>query len=180
MAEVADRAWESMVTVGRVVRPHGNRGHVVVAPDTDFGHERFRPGAALHVLRDGHAAPLDVIAGREQDGRWIVGFAGVTTIDAAEALRGQELRIPADALQPTAPGAFYVHDLIGCRVTTAAGQLVGTVERVQLDAGTPLLAVRSATGEVLVPLAEDICREVDVTGKRIVIDAPDGLIDLNR
>jgi 16S rRNA processing protein RimM len=172
-------AWESMVTVGRIVRPHGNRGHVVVAPDTDFGHERFKPGAALHVLRDGQPATLDVIAGREHDGRWIVGFAGVSTIDAAETLRGQELRIPADALPPAAPGAFYVHDLIGCRVTTATGDVVGTVERVQLDAGTPLLGVRSTTGEVLIPLAEDICRKVDVAGKKIVVDAPEGLIDLN-
>ncbi|HEY7473745.1 MAG TPA: ribosome maturation factor RimM [Vicinamibacterales bacterium] len=168
-----------MVTVGRIVRPHGNRGHVVVAPDTDFGRERFAPGAALHVLRDGSPAPLDVIAGREQDGRWVVGFAGITTIDAAETLRGQELRIPSEALRPTAPGAYYVHDLIGCRVTTATGEVVGTVEQVRLDAGTPLLSVRARTGEVLVPLAEDICREIDVAGKRIVIDAPDGLIDLN-
>jgi ribosomal 30S subunit maturation factor RimM len=65
-------------------------------------------------------------------------------------------------------------------VTTVDGRLVGTVEHVRLDAGTPLLGVRSATGEVLVPLAEDICREVDVAGKSIVIAAPDGLIDLNR
>jgi 16S rRNA processing protein RimM len=179
-SDVADTPWESMVTVGRIVRPHGNRGHVVVAPDTDFGRERFTPGAVLHVLRDGASAPLDVIAGREQDGRWIVGFAGITTIDAAETLRGQELRIPGDAVRPVGPGAYYVHDLIGCRVTTAAGEVVGTVERVQLDAGTPLLAVRSLKGEVLVPLAAAICREVDVSGKRIVIDAPEGLIDLNR
>jgi 16S rRNA processing protein RimM len=169
-----------MITVGRIVRPHGNRGHVVVAPETDFGGERFAPGAELHALRDGHPAALEVIAGRLHDGRWIVGFEGISTIDAAETLCGQELRIPTSALRPTAPGAFYVHDLVGCAVSTTGGELIGEVERVQLDAGTPLLAIRSARGEVLVPLAEDICREVNVAEKRIVIDAPEGLIDLNR
>jgi 16S rRNA processing protein RimM len=169
-----------MVTVGRIVRPHGNRGQVVVAPETDFPGERFRAGSTLHALRDGQVTPLEVTAGREQQGRWIVGFAGLTSIDGAETLRGLELKIPADAVRAPAPGAFLVHDLVGCRVTTADGRLVGTVDYVQFDAGTPLLHVASATGEVLVPLAEEICREVDVVGKSIVIAAPEGLIDLNR
>jgi 16S rRNA processing protein RimM len=169
-----------MVTVGRIVRPHGNRGQVVVASDTDFGSERFKEGATLAALRDGQLTTLEVTAGREHDGRWVVGFAGVATIDAAEALRGLELRIPADAVRPIEAGAFYVHDLVGCRVTTVDGQVVGTVEHVKLDAGTPLLGVASTRGEVLIPLAEDICREIDVAGKSIVITAPEGLIDLNR
>ena len=177
---MADSTWDSMVTVGRIVRPHGNRGQVVVAPDTDFGSERFKPGATLAVLRDGNLTTLEVTAGREHDGRWVVGFAGVGTIDAAETLRGVELRIPAEAVRPVEAGAFYVHDLVGCRVTTVDGQIVGIVDHVKLDAGTPLLGVASSKGEVLIPLAEDICREIDVAGKSIVIDAPEGLIDLNR
>ena len=177
---MTENIWDSMVTVGRIVRPHGNRGQVVVAPDTDFGSERFKEGATLAALRDGQLTTLEVTAGREHDGRWVVGFAGVGTIDAAEALRGLELRIPADAVRPVEAGAFYVHDLIGCRVTTVDGDLVGVVEQVKLDAGTALLGVASSKGEVLIPLAEDICREIDVTGKSIVIASPEGLIDLNR
>jgi 16S rRNA processing protein RimM len=169
-----------MVTVGRIVRPHGNRGQVVVAPETDFASERFQAGSTLHVLRDGQMTTLDVRDGREFQGRWIVGFEGVASIDDAEKLRELELRIPPESVRSPQPGSFLVHDLVGCRVTTVDGRLVGTVEHVRLDAGTPLLGVRSATGEVLVPLAEDICREVDVAGKSIVIAAPDGLIDLNR
>src|SRR6185503_10095565 len=137
-----------MVTVGRIVRPHGNKGHVVVAPETDYGDERFQPGARLHAMRDGQPASFDVTAGREHAGRWIVGFAGVASIDEAEALRGLELRIPRDAVKPAQAGAYYVHDLVGCTVTTLAGEMVGAVEQVQLDTGTPLLKVRSARGEV--------------------------------
>lgn len=173
--------WDSMVTVGRVVRPHGIKGQVVVASETDFASERFKPGATLTALRDGTATVLEVTAGREQpDGRWLVWFSGVATIDEAETLRGVELRIPAADVRTPSPGTFYVHDLVGCRVTTVTGEFVGTVEHVKLDAGVPLLGVASPTGEVLVPLAADICREIDVAQKAIVIAAPEGLIDLNR
>jgi 16S rRNA processing protein RimM len=173
-------AWDSMITVGRIVRPHGIRGQVVVAPETDFASERFTPGATVSAMRDGKLTTLEVETGREHDGRWVVGFAGVATIDDAETLRDAELRIPAAAVRPATPGAYYVHDLVGCRVTTVGGDVVGTVEHVKLDAGVPLLGVASPGGEVLVPLAADICREIDVAAKSIVIAPPDGLIDLNR
>ena len=172
--------WDDMVTVGRIVRPHGIRGHVVVEPETDFASERFRAGEVLNVLREGRIQPLTVTAGREQGGRWIVGFDQVPSIEAAETLRGFELRIAAGDVRSPGPGAYYTHDLVGCRVVTTEGELVGTVGHVQLDAGTPLLEVGSARGEILIPLAEDICRSIDIAGKTIVIDAPEGLIDLNR
>jgi 16S rRNA processing protein RimM len=82
-------------------------------------------------------------------------------------------------------GAFYVHDLLGCRVETTTGTSVGDVARVDLGNGTPLLVVTGPGGqakgvqEVLVPLAESICRRVDVDAKVIVIDPPEGLLDLN-
>jgi 16S rRNA processing protein RimM len=179
-ARVTDNTWDDMVTVGRVVRPHGIRGQVVVAPETDFASERFRAGAVVNVARDGRTEALNVTAGREHDGRWIVGFEQVASIEAAETLRGLELRIPAADVRAPGPGAYYVHDLVGCRVITMAGDLVGTVGYVRLDAGTALLEVTSKKGEILVPLAEDICRRIDIAGKTIVIDAPEGLIDLNR
>lgn len=176
---MTDDSWDDMVTVGRIVRPHGIRGQVVVAPETDFASERFRAGAILNVIRDGRIEAFNVRAGREHDGRWIVWFEQLASIEAAETLRGSELRIPAADVRAPGPGAYYVHDLVGCRVITQAGDLVGTVGQVQLDAGTPLLKVRTGKREILIPLAEDICRRIDIAGKTIVIDAPEGLIDLN-
>jgi 16S rRNA processing protein RimM len=172
---MADRP---MVTVGRIVRPHGNKGHVVVAPETDFGAERFAEGATLYGAREGEP-PLRVIASREHQGRWIVGFDGVTTMDAAEALRDLELSIPAEALRPLGPGGYYAHDLAGCAVEGPDGRRLGRVESVLLGSGVPLLVVQTESGEVLIPLAEDICRRIDVAAKLIVIDPPDGLLELN-
>jgi 16S rRNA processing protein RimM len=167
------------VTVGRVVRPHGNRGNVVVAPETDFGATRFVAGATVSILADGAVRSLRIVQSREHDGRWVVSFEGVGTIDDAERLRNQELRVPAETLQALEDGRYYVHDLVACEVETIGGQAVGRVDRVAFGTGTPVLVVLGPRGEVLVPLAEPICRSVDVAARRIVIDPPEGLMDLN-
>jgi 16S rRNA processing protein RimM len=96
-------------------------------------------------------------------------------------LRGLELRIPADTLKPLGEGAFYVHDLLGCRVFRVSEEPVGEVTRVDLAVGIPMLVITSVDGdEVLVPLAAAFCRSVDIADRRIVIDPPPGLIELNR
>lgn len=170
-----------MVTVGRIVRPQHNRGEVAVAVDTDFPAERFAAGATVYREDAGRPVALTVRESRRHDGRWVVGFEGVDSIDAAESLRGLELRVPAEALVPLGPGTFYVHDLVGCRVATAAGERVGRVTRVDGGAGVPLLVVTGGDGdEVLVPFAAPVCRRVDVAAQEIVIDPPPGLIELNR
>ncbi len=168
-----------MVTVGRVVRPHGNRGHVVVVPETDFADERFRVNEQVYVQRGHEVVALMVVASRLHAGRWIVGFDGVGSIDDAEALRDAELRIAAEALRPLDAGAFYVHDLVGCEVRTTSGTRIGSVVRVDLGSGIPMLVV-DGRGEVLVPFASEICRRVDPAGRVIEIDPPEGLVDLNR
>jgi 16S rRNA processing protein RimM len=168
--------WSDMVTVGRIIRPHGHRGQVVVAPETDFGAERFRAGAAVFIQRAGQIDEMRVTASREFDGRWIVGFDRVTSMNEAETLRGHEVRIADSDLHPLAEGQFYLHDLVGCRVETIGGDDVGVVEHVHVGPGQPVLEVRGARGEVLVPFVDAICRRVDVPARTIVIDPPEGLI----
>jgi 16S rRNA processing protein RimM len=169
-----------MVSVGRVTRPQGNRGEVMVVPDTDFGDERFRPGATIFVNRDGDVAAVTVAESREHRGNWVLRFDGVDSIDGAERYRGAELKVPAEALKALEAGAFYVHDLLGCDVRTLAGTSIGHVERVDLATGVPMLAVGLDREEVLVPLVDAICKRIDVDEKVIEIDPPAGLIDLNR
>jgi len=167
-----------MVAVGRILRPHGNRGQVVVLPETDFAEKRFGTGETVFACRAETIERLVVTTSREHAGRWIVGFDGLGSIDDAVAWRGQELRVTAESLHTLGPGAFYVHDLVGCEVRTVSGQRVGLVERVDTATGVPVLVV-SGRGEVLVPFVDAICREVDPGSRRIVIDPPDGLIELN-
>ena len=91
--------WDDMVLVGRVARAHGNRGQVIVDPATDFPDERFKPGSVLHMRRDNRVDPVTVESVRFHRGRPILGLAGVGTMDDAESLAGNELRITTDALQ---------------------------------------------------------------------------------
>ena len=172
--------WDAMAVVGRIVRSHGLRGQVVVNLETDFPEERFRPGAELFVERGGVVKPLTLTSVRFQNQRPVIAIAGVDTIDAAEPLAGLELRVPADRLAPLPAGTFYRHDLVGCRVETRGGAPVGIVREVEGTLAGSRLVVTASDGDVLIPLASEICPTIDVAGKRIVIEPPDGLLDLNK
>jgi len=97
----------------------------------------------------------------------------------AEALAGRELRVPIDRLAPLPGGTFYRHDLVGCRVETPAGELVGTVQNVEGTLSGSRLVVAATRGEVLIPLVAEICVTIDPAAKRIVVDPPDGLLEVN-
>ena len=175
-----------MALVGRVARPHGLRGHVIVNVDTDFPEDRFRPGAELYMNRRGQVEPVAVVSVRFQQNRPLIALRGVEDVDAAGELAGAELRVPRELLAPLPAGAFYRHDLVGCAVETEEGREVGTVADVEgTFAGSRLVVGTAAAGsggrdEVLVPLASEICRLIDPAGKRIVIRPPEGLLELNR
>jgi 16S rRNA processing protein RimM len=171
--------WDQMALVGRIARAHGKRGQVIVDPATDFPEERFKPGSVLQIRRGDAIESVAVENVRFHRGRPIIGLAGIDTMDAAEALAGTELRIGADALQPLPAGSFYHHDLIDCVVETPRGERVGRVSGVEGDGAGSRLVVESRNGEVLIPLAEGICVAVNVPGRRIVIEPPEGLLDLN-
>jgi 16S rRNA processing protein RimM len=166
-----------MILVGRVARPHGIRGQVAVNPETDFVEERFAAGAT--VWTHGGDERLIVSTMRVHNGRPIVGFEGFERIEDVERLAGVELRVPPESLAKLEDGTFYQFELVGCAVETTGGERVGEVARVDGGAGGSLLAIDGPRGEILIPLAMDICVEIDVTAKRIRIDPPEGLLELN-
>lgn len=171
---------DDLVLVGIVARTHGLRGEVVVAPHTDFPDARFAPGAVLLAKRGTGLDALTVAAMRPHQGRLLVTFEGVTTIEAAERLGRPELWIRMADRDEAPDGQFYHDELIGCRVETVRGEAVGVVTRVDETGGVPLLVIGEGADERLVPLAEAICRVIDPAARRIVIDPPDGLLDVNR
>jgi 16S rRNA processing protein RimM len=168
-----------MAVVARVARTHGLRGQVIVNPETDFLEARFRAGAVLYVQRHGVSQALTITAARIHQGRPILTFDGIPSIDEAAWLAGVELRVPVDALQPLPGGHVYRHDLVGCAVRTVGGRDVGTVAAVEGPRENSYLVVRDGQREVLVPLAADICVEIDPARRGIVINPPEGLLDLN-
>jgi 16S rRNA processing protein RimM len=171
--------WDEMVVVGRVARAHGNRGQVIVDPETDFPEERFKTGSVLQIRKGAAVERLTIESVRFQRGRPIIALSGIDTMDAAEALAGAELRVDAEALRPLPAGSFYHHDLVGCSVETVAGLRIGRVTGVEGTAAGSRVVVQGIAGEVLIPLAEHICVHIDVAGKKIIVEPPEGLLDLN-
>lgn len=174
--------WGSMLRVGKVVRPHGLRGLLVVEIETDFADERFAPGAVVWREGTGGAAPLvlTVTESRPHGSRWLIGVEGVASMEDADVFRGVELRIPEEARKTLGPNEYYLDDLIGCEVRTVGGEPVGRVQTVYTGTASALLGVDREGAEVLVPLVPSMCPEIDVAGKRIVVDPPEGLLDVNR
>ena len=168
-----------MALVGRIARPHGLRGQVVINPETDFVEERFAEGASMWTRSAAGDEELTVASLRVQNGRPVVGFKGFTRVEDVERLAGLELRVPEETLQPLQPGSYYEHHLVGCIVETAADDVVGTVAAVDGGAGATRLVMNGPRGEILIPLAVDICVEIDIANKRIRINPPEGLLELN-
>jgi 16S rRNA processing protein RimM len=172
--------WDEMVLIGRVARPHGLKGQVVVNPETDFIEERFAPGSRMWTRHGDALEALTVTSAKVQGRRPVVGFEGFERIEDVERLAGCELRIPESALQTLDEGHYYQHQLAGCEVETVAGERVGVVVKVEGGVGASRLVVENNGGEVLIPFVTAICTEVDVTARRIRIDPPEGLLELNR
>lgn len=172
--------WDALVLVGRVARAHGNKGQVIVNPETDFPEERFQAGKTLFTRGSSGAPESRIItASRFHQGRPVLGLEGVTTMDDAEALAGAELRVPETDLVDLPQGSYYHHDLIGCEVKRRDGTVVGAVKAIEGPMAGSTLVVDGRHGEVLIPLASEICVTIDPQKRVIVIEPPEGLVELN-
>ena len=170
--------WDDLILVGVVARSHGNKGHVIVNPYTDFLEDRFRVGARFETkLADGTRTTSEVTAARVHQGRPVIGLAGVASIDEAERYTGAEFRIDAAEQEALPAGQYYHHQLIGCEVVTGAGEPVGRVVAVDGEMGRSRLVVDGPNRRHEIPLADEIC-SVDVAGRRITVRPPEGLLEL--
>ncbi len=171
------------MAVARIARPQGRRGEVAADILSDFP-ERFS-GLKTVFLREagGPPEPAQIENAWPHKGRIILKFAGVDSIDHAELLRGREVLIPRTERAPLGEHQYWVTDLEGCRVLVERNGTtteVGTVVGVDAAGGASVLRVESTRGEVLIPLAQEICRRIDTESKIIIIDPPEDLLELNQ
>lgn len=176
-----------LLTVGRVVRPHGVHGEVVVEPSTDEPEQRYALGATLVTEPPGVATgpepvpgTLTVAARRPHQGRLIVAFDGIADRTAADRLRGVLLLVDSAGIAPSAdPDEFHDHQLVGLAAVTPAGERLGEIARIQHGPAADQLVLARPDGRTaLVPFVAAIVPEVDLLGGRIVVDPPAGLLDL--
>jgi 16S rRNA processing protein RimM len=166
------------VVVGTVLRPHGVRGALVVAPATDRS-ERFAVGAELIVGAGGAGArSVRVGACSPFQGGLLVRLEGVASRDQAEALRGADLGVPGTAVGPAPEGEYFHFELVGCRCRDRRSGDLGVVEQVVADGGGWLLVVARPDGAKLpLPFVERFLRRVDRAAGVIEWDLPEGLIE---
>ena len=171
------------MVVGRIGRPHGVRGQVTVEVRTDDPDLRFAPGTTL-LTEPAARGPLTVEVARWHSGTLLLtvtGPAGQVYADreAADALRNTMLLVPVEALPELEdPDSFYDHQLVGLAAVLPDGSVIGEVTGVRHE-GTELLVVRRPERpEILVPFVSAIVPSVDLAGGRLVVDPPEGLLDL--
>lgn len=180
----------AFLVVGQINKVHGIRGEVFIWPLTDRPDSTFTAGARFRVaaerrggrsggeVPDEDLPPLVAASVRPFQKGFLVGFQGVATRNEAEELRGRYLLKPFDEVEPLHPDEVFYHQLLGARVETMDGTVVGTVQEVFSLEPTDLLEVRTGDRTVLIPFTRHVVVQVDREARVLRIDPPDGLLDL--
>jgi 16S rRNA processing protein RimM len=167
-----------MLLVGIVRRPHGIAGEVSVEPATDFP-ERFAPGARFTWTRNGEERSLVVAAVRPHADRFLILFDGIADVEGARALAGGDLSVADEEAAPAPDDYYFAHEVEGWRCEDLAGSEIGRAVAIERTAGGAMLVVAAGGAEPLaIPFVRPIVVSVDRRGRRIVLDPPDGLLEL--
>ncbi len=169
----------SHIVIARIVRTRGNRGEVLAELHTDFPERFSQLGRVRLEFPDGRRECRSVESSWEHKGRYVLKFSSIDSIAEAEALVGAWVEVESGQAARLPDGSYWDHDLIGCSVVDGTGLVLGAVADVLRIAGNSQLVVKGARGEFLVPAVAPICREVSIARKVIVVDLPEGLLDLN-
>ena len=197
----ANQRW---VAIARVLGPRGNKGEVAAELLTDFPERLSRVRRIFLAPADGSGEPqakevASFWISQNHKGQGVFHFAGVDSISSAQALKGRAVLLPMEERVTLPSGMYFVSDLVGSAVfehrepepalasspcsLASAPSVIGSVTDVEFvgeeQAGTPLLHVDTPEGELLIPLAEDICFHIDTVARRIDVRLPEGLRELN-
>jgi len=170
---------DDLIVVARVVKVRGLRGEVAADLLTDFP-ERFEGVKELIAITpDESRRSLAIEEHWFHGNRIILKFPGYDSIDAAKELVGYNLAVPASERVELPENQFYEWELAGCRVETVEGNAIGEVRDVMRTGGVEILVVANESGgDFLIPMANEICVEIDVGKKLIRVDPPEGLLEL--
>jgi 16S rRNA processing protein RimM len=166
------------VVVGRIGRPHGVRGEVTVEVRTDDPDLRFVPGAVLRT-EPADRGPITITGVHWHGTTLLLRLEGIDSREAAETVRNTELLVDvADLPEIEDPDSYYDHQLVGLTVRTTDGGVLGEITVVRHEAQDLLVVRRPEGGEVLIPFVSAIVPTVDLEGGYVVVDPPEGLLDL--
>ncbi len=172
------------VVVGQVSKPHGTKGELFVWPLTDRPDSTFVPGVVLHVadasgnLPDEGLAPLEITAARPYRRGALVSLEGIEDRNTAERFHGRYLLRPFAEVDPADEDEIFYHQLLGLRVMTPEGLVVGEVLEVHHLKPVDLLEVTRGDGTILIPFRREIVRSWDLEKGTLLVTPPEGLLEL--
>jgi 16S rRNA processing protein RimM len=171
------------LVVGHVSKPHGTRGDLLIWSLTDDPDEVFAAGRRLLLGTESGeagegAAEVVVEASRPFKKGLLVRLVGVTDRNQAEALVSRYLLVPAEERGDAAEGEVFYHQLLGLMVETVSGEAVGRVREVYETEPAHLLEVKGPDRVHLIPFSREVVRSVDTDAGRLVIEPPEGLLEL--
>jgi 16S rRNA processing protein RimM len=174
----------AFLVVGHLNKPHGTKGELFAWPLTDHPESVFQPG---NTFRSGDVEgtepdldlpPLRLVDVRPFKRGYLLSFAGVHDREGAGLLQGRYLFLEAGRLEPLQEGEVFYHQLLGMEVVTVDGEPVGTIHEVYELRPADLLEVHGPRGEFMIPFLSHIVVQIDADAGRMVIDPPEGLLDL--
>jgi 16S rRNA processing protein RimM len=161
------------IAVGRINRPHGVKGEVVVQPLSEVA-ARFAAGSHLFLQED-ERDPLTVAEVRPHRGRLLVTFEGVRDRNGAEAMTGAFLLVPASSAPPLPEGEYWTHELVGCDVVTDDGRVLGPIREIIHTPANDVWVTQGEEGETLIPALKDVVKRVDLPARRVIVREVSGL-----
>jgi 16S rRNA processing protein RimM len=177
---VEPEAQPSYIAIARIARTRGIRGEVLADLYTDFP-DRFSALERVWLeFADGRRLCVTVEDTWEHKGRRVLKFLGIDDIGSAEAFVGCWVQVPAEQAMKLPEGTYFDHDLVGCSVQDTGGNHLGVVEEVLRVAGNSQLVVKGPDREYLIPAVDNICIRISIAEKKIQIDPPEGLMDLDK
>jgi 16S rRNA processing protein RimM len=167
------------IAVGIIRKAHGLRGEASVEPWTGSP-GRFSELRSVTLVSpdESETRTMEIEASREHGGRALIKFAGIESPDDLRDLQNWTIEIPQTDARKLDANEYFLHDLVGLMLVDREGKQIGEVSDVYEGGGGMLLNVKGPNGEFEVPFAAEICIEIDLPGKRIVVDLPEGIEDL--
>lgn len=171
---MSDAEWVAIALLGKT---RGNRGEIT-ALALSSKPERYETLREVYLLgKDDLSVKYEVEETWFHDGTLIFKFRGVDSISDAALLSGAEVRVPLSERVALDPGEYFESDILGCEVVDRrTGESLGRVDAWDDGGGGGILVV----GELMIPFAREICVEIDPAAKRIAVELPPGLQDVNR
>jgi len=167
---------DEFIVIGKILKTQGNRGAVRVLPLTDFP-ERFKELEKINVSIKGGRLIMDIEEAMPHQKYIVVKFKDINDMNAAEAIKGGVLEITRAQLTPLPEGSYYIFDIVGLSVYGSGGERFGEITEVLQTGANDVYIVDTGGKPLLIPALRQVVKEIDLTGRRMVVDLPEGLMD---